>query len=214
MASSIISTTIDETYPVAGQDNDSQGFRDNFTIIKDNFASAKLEIETLIGPDLGPKAGLDVANSFSYNTQSQTVTKETTKLREDATVSAAPAVTDVQFTNSNWVEVNVTGTDGTINIQGWPEVSESTAYAEIIFALSPNTAPNTYVTRFTSENASGTASQVLIDGSSAFTSVDANTASIAISTSASTQYKLVKAMTWDRGGRLFLQYLGEFTETS
>ena len=209
MASSIISTTIDETYPVAGQDNDSQGFRDNFTIIKDNFAFAKSEIETL----QDDTAKLNAANTFSYNTQSQTVTKETTKLREDAVVSAG-IVTDVQFANSNWVEVNVTGTDGTINIQGWPEVSESAAYAEIVFALSPNTAPNTYVTKFTSENASGTASQVLIDGSSAFSSVDANTASIAISTSASTQYKLVKAMTWDRGGRLFLQYLGEFTETS
>ena len=209
MASSIISTTIDETYPVAGQDNDSQGFRDNFTIIKDNFAFAKSEIETL----QDDTAKLNAANTFSYNTQSQTVTKETTKLREDAVVSTG-LVTDVQFTNSNWVEVNVTGTDGTINIQGWPEVSESAAYAEIVFALSPNTAPNTYVTKFTSENASGTASQVLIDGSSAFSSVDANTASIAISTSASTQYKLVKAMTWDRGGRLFLQYLGEFTETS
>ena len=34
MASNIISSTIDESYPVAGQDNDTQGFRDNFNIIK------------------------------------------------------------------------------------------------------------------------------------------------------------------------------------
>lgn len=47
MASNITSETIDSTYPVAGQDNDSQGFRDNFTIIKDNFAAAKQEIEDL-----------------------------------------------------------------------------------------------------------------------------------------------------------------------
>lgn len=209
MASSIISTTIDETYPVAGQDNDSQGFRDNFTIIKDNFAFAKTEIETL----QTDAAKLNVSNAFSYNTQSQTVTKEVTKTRVDSTV-AASGTSNIQFSNSNWVEVNVQGTDGTINIQGWPEVTESAAYGEIVFALSPNTSPSSYVVKFTSENASGTASQVLIDDSTQFTSVDANTASIAISTSASTQYKLVKAMTWDRGGRLFLQYLGEFTETS
>ena len=34
MASSINPNNIDTTYPVAGQDNDSQGFRDNFTNIK------------------------------------------------------------------------------------------------------------------------------------------------------------------------------------
>ena len=32
MASSLSPTSIDATFPVAGQDNDSQGFRDNFTI--------------------------------------------------------------------------------------------------------------------------------------------------------------------------------------
>jgi hypothetical protein len=47
MASSINPSNIDGTYPVAGQDNDSQGFRDNFTNIKTNFTSAKTEIETL-----------------------------------------------------------------------------------------------------------------------------------------------------------------------
>jgi len=47
MASNINTTTIDTAYPVAGQDNDSQGFRDNFTNINDNFTEAKTEIEDL-----------------------------------------------------------------------------------------------------------------------------------------------------------------------
>ena len=47
MSSQIITTNIDGTYPVAGQDNDSQGFRDNFTNIKNNFSYAKSEIEDL-----------------------------------------------------------------------------------------------------------------------------------------------------------------------
>ena len=47
MASNIVSTTIDATFPVAGVDNDTQGFRDNFSIIKNNFAAAKAEIDTL-----------------------------------------------------------------------------------------------------------------------------------------------------------------------
>ena len=44
MASNIISDTIDATYPVAGVDNDTQGFRDNFSIIKTGLSTAGSEI--------------------------------------------------------------------------------------------------------------------------------------------------------------------------
>jgi hypothetical protein len=47
MTSSINPNNIDGAYPVAGQDNDSQGFRDNFTNIKTNFAYASNEITDL-----------------------------------------------------------------------------------------------------------------------------------------------------------------------
>src|SRR5210317_377414 len=47
MASSINPNNIDTTYPIAGQDNDSQGFRDNFTNIKTNFEAAESEIDDL-----------------------------------------------------------------------------------------------------------------------------------------------------------------------
>ena len=36
MASSIVPGNIDGTYPKSGQDNSSQGFRDNFNGIKNN----------------------------------------------------------------------------------------------------------------------------------------------------------------------------------
>lgn len=47
MASTINPNNIDGAYPVAGQDNDSQGFRDNFTNTKTNFAYAAAEITDL-----------------------------------------------------------------------------------------------------------------------------------------------------------------------
>lgn len=56
--SSINPNNIDGTYPIAGQDNDSQGFRDNFTNIKNNFTFSKAEIE-----DLQEKAILKTALS-------------------------------------------------------------------------------------------------------------------------------------------------------
>jgi len=47
MASNINPNNIDGAYPVAGQDNDSQGFRDNFTNIKTNFVYTAAEINDL-----------------------------------------------------------------------------------------------------------------------------------------------------------------------
>jgi hypothetical protein len=47
MTSAINPNNIDGAYPVAGQDNNSQGFRDNFTNIKVNFQEAAAEITDL-----------------------------------------------------------------------------------------------------------------------------------------------------------------------
>ena len=56
MTSSINPNNIDGTYPIAGQDNNSQGFRDYFTNTKTNFGYAETEIN-----DLQSKAVLKAA---------------------------------------------------------------------------------------------------------------------------------------------------------
>jgi len=61
MTSAITTTSIDESYPVAGQDNNSQGFRDNFNAIKSALNVAKSEITTL----QSNTAKLNVANNFN-----------------------------------------------------------------------------------------------------------------------------------------------------
>ena len=47
MSSNINPSNINGSYPIAGQDNDSQGFRDNFTNIRTNLTYAQKEIEDL-----------------------------------------------------------------------------------------------------------------------------------------------------------------------
>jgi len=47
MTSAINYSNIDETYPIAGKDNNSQGFRDNFSYIKLGLTTAASEITTL-----------------------------------------------------------------------------------------------------------------------------------------------------------------------
>lgn len=61
MASSISVTNIDATYPVAGQDNDSQGFRDNFSQIKTQLTTASTEITSL----QANKASTNATTSFN-----------------------------------------------------------------------------------------------------------------------------------------------------
>lgn len=47
MASLVNPSNINGNFPIAGQDNDSQGFRDNFTNIRNNFTFIKQEVEDL-----------------------------------------------------------------------------------------------------------------------------------------------------------------------
>jgi hypothetical protein len=63
MASNIVPGNIDGTFPTAGQDNSSQGFRDNFTATKNNFTEAKTEIEAL----QSNKASLNASSDFTNN---------------------------------------------------------------------------------------------------------------------------------------------------
>ena len=72
MASNIVPGNVDGTFPKAGQDNSSQGFRDNFLGIKNNFTEAKTEIEAI----QSNKANLDSANNFAGNTISNAVLKD------------------------------------------------------------------------------------------------------------------------------------------
>jgi len=88
MASQINPNDIDGAYPVAGQDNNSQGFRDNFTNTKTNFGYAAGEITDLQNNVLlksaltGTTLDNDMGGSLLYNYQSnqstQTVKAQTT----------------------------------------------------------------------------------------------------------------------------------------
>lgn len=81
MSSNINPNNIDGAYPVAGQDNDSQGFRDNFTNTKTNFQYAAEEITdlqtkaVLKGALTGQTLDNDMSGSLLYNFQSQDVSE-------------------------------------------------------------------------------------------------------------------------------------------
>ena len=73
MASNIVPGNVDNTYPTAGQDNSSQGFRDNFSATKNNFTEAKTEIEAL----QTNKASLNASSDFADNEVTRAKLKDT-----------------------------------------------------------------------------------------------------------------------------------------
>lgn len=81
MASLINPNNIDGAYPVAGQDNDSQGFRDNFTNTKTNFEYAATEITELQTKGIfksaltGTTLDNDMSGSLLYNYQTADVSE-------------------------------------------------------------------------------------------------------------------------------------------
>ena len=118
MASSINPNNIDTTYPIAGQDNDSQGFRDNFTNIKSNLSYSKTEIEDLQSKVILKSAlsGTTLDNDMSgavlesptlKNVRESTVAKGTTNGTVTIDISAGPYQTvttsgNITLAFSNW----------------------------------------------------------------------------------------------------------------
>jgi hypothetical protein len=67
--SNINPNNIDGTFPIAGQDNSSQGFRDNFTNIRNNFSYAQSELNDLQAKAITTSAlnGGTLNNNMGYN---------------------------------------------------------------------------------------------------------------------------------------------------
>ena len=117
MASNINSTDIDAEYPVAGVDNDSQGFRDNFSTIKNSLATAKSEITDL----QDNTAKLNADNDFNGNKIQEADFQATTE-----TVYATGNITasqNISFANGHYQTVQV-GADVTLTLSDWAEAGK------------------------------------------------------------------------------------------
>ena len=98
MASSISTTSIDATFPVAGQDNDSQGFRDNFSQIKTQLDTASSEITTIQTNQAVTNAttnfnGHDIQNAILIDVGQRIVAKGTVSGSQTIDLSAGPVQT-------------------------------------------------------------------------------------------------------------------------
>lgn len=116
MPSNINTSNIDETYPVAGQDNNSQGFRDNFNSIKTNLSTAKTEIETL----QTNTAKLNATNNFGNNIITEAKFKYNSTVIYSGGSIATPQ--DIIIENGNF-QTFVVGNNITLTLTDWPAVA-------------------------------------------------------------------------------------------
>lgn len=110
MTSQVNPNNIDGTYPVAGQDNDSQGFRDNFTNIRNNFTFTKAEIEDLQNKAVLKSALLNtvLSNDFAGNA---VVNPALTSWRETYNnIGSVSGSVTINFINGNFQKITMAGT--------------------------------------------------------------------------------------------------------
>lgn len=104
MASNINYASVDENFPVAGQDNDSQGFRDNFSTIKSSLASAKSEISDL----QEDSAKLNVNNNFNQTEISNAKLRNTPQVFFNKNINEANTH-ELLITDGHYQQLNING---------------------------------------------------------------------------------------------------------
>ena len=93
MTSLINFAAINENFPVAGQDNDTQVFRDNFDTIKTNFSAAKTEITDL----QDNAARTDGDNDFLYNVVESLTLQDAYLRKKDYGAAIVAGTQDISF---------------------------------------------------------------------------------------------------------------------
>ena len=103
--------SINENFPVAGQDNDTQVFRDNFDTIKTSLSAAKTEVDEL----LGAVARLDREdNDFGINKISNVVLSNARTQTNDARISPLVAPLTVDALSGGY-QIYTVGADITVD---------------------------------------------------------------------------------------------------
>lgn len=114
MTSAINFTAIDENFPVAGADNDTQIFRDNFDTIKRSLSTAKDEITDL----QDNTAKLNNDNDFNLNIIQKAVLQNNRDQKFDnQLVTASP--TTIDYENGPYQIFNL-GADVTVDFLNFP----------------------------------------------------------------------------------------------
>ncbi len=115
MTSNINYLGINENFPVAGEDNDTQVFRDNFDTIKNNFSTAKTEITDL----QDNAARTDQDNDFLYNIVGSVTLNDAYLRKKDYGAAIVAGTQDVSFKQAMYHVIKV-GANTSLSFSEFP----------------------------------------------------------------------------------------------
>lgn len=188
MTSQINASAIDPNFPIAGQDNDSQGFRDNFSAIQTALEVASSEITAM----QTNSAKLDTDNNFNGVGITNALTNQLYgKVYAESGISGSR---DILFSNGEY-QIATFSANGALNFREWPLVD---GFAKIRIEIRSQTSPSTPYTI----NLLNSLGQLKVNDPILKTfSAPATAASS----------KIIEVWTADKGATVFVRYLGEFT---
>lgn len=125
MSSEINTSNIDTNYPIPGNNN-SQGFRDNFSNIKSALDVANSEITSL----QQSTAKINTSTNFNGNIVQNIKLKNSYHL-----VPATVTTSSILYSNGSYQKISIS-TDTTYTLAGWPIADN---YANLRLAITPTT---------------------------------------------------------------------------
>ena len=121
--------TINADYPEAGVDNDSQGFRDNFSKIKAELTNAHADLTTL---DTNAVKNNDAESDMQGNTIKNVVLARSSQKYYSGGVLTTAGVRPVSYEIATYHAYTVNSAGITLQLADWPS---SGKYAEIVVEL-------------------------------------------------------------------------------
>jgi hypothetical protein len=207
MTSAINYSAIVTSYPVAGQDNDSQGFRDNFGAISAALSTAKDEITNLQSKAV-LKSSLTAVATVTNDLAGSTVANG----KMNGMATTALAGTDVagtilvNLTTAGFYYATVTE-NVTVQFTGWPTWANAgaPAYAsvKVMLKAGADSTDNRIVTVAAGSNS------LTFDTASTSGSWASGTANITLN-GTTKKWKLIEAFSYDGGLHVYVRFLGEY----
>ena len=197
MASTISTVGFDAAYPVAGQDNDSQGFRTNFNVTKVALEQAASEITTL----QSSAAKLDADNEFNGSIISEAEMKANTEtLYPNSLVTSSQ---NISWVNGHYQTLQA-GADITLTFADWPTTGVMGKLRLHLTGDGTVAIPTSRVVTFVSSG------PVITDGNVAWTGSNALSTPITIELGLSTDVTIIDFWTINGGSIVFANYIGTF----
>jgi hypothetical protein len=200
MTSAINYSAINTAYPVAGQDNNSQGFRDNFTAISVGLSTAKAEISALqqnavLTQDLATSS-IPVVNNLLGSTISNGLISQLNPVFYNlGNITSAGSL--ININNGPVQQVRLTGS-ATLTFSNWGPAGSYSVARLIIFA--DQSASRTATLATTNSGVMRTA-----------TGWVGGTNPITVVLGTNNLFQVIEAWTVDGGAHVYLKNIGEYS---